>query len=159
MIDIDGYRANVGIVIVNNEKKVLWAKRLNEEAWQFPQGGINNNESIEEAMYRELKEEVGLNPNHILIIARTKGWLRYDVPKNWIRNNSQKKYKGQKQVWFLLKFVGEDTDIFLKNTSKPEFDSWEWVNFWTPIEEVVDFKKDVYTKALSELNEFVKDFN
>jgi putative (di)nucleoside polyphosphate hydrolase len=155
MIDIDGYRANVGIIIINDEKKVLWAKRLNEDAWQFPQGGINDNESAEEAMYRELKEEVGLNSNHILILARTKGWLRYDVPKNWIRNNSQQKYKGQKQVWFLLKFIGNDADIFLKNTSKPEFDGWEWVNFWTPIDEVVDFKKDVYTKALSELNEYV----
>ena len=114
MIDIDGYRPNVGIIIINDEKKVLLAKRLNENAWQFPQGGINDKESTEDAMYRELKEEVGLSHDHILVIEKTKGWLRYDVPKNWIRNNSQQKYRGQKQVWFLLKFVGEDTDIFLR---------------------------------------------
>ena len=155
MIDIDGYRPNVGIIIINDEKKVLLAKRLNENAWQFPQGGINDKESTEDAMYRELKEEVGLNHNHILVIEKTKGWLRYDVPRNWIRNNSQQKYKGQKQVWFLLKFVGEDTDIFLRNTTKPEFDDWKWVSYWTPLEKVVDFKKDVYKKALSELEEYI----
>ena len=155
MIDIDGYRPNVGIIIINDEKKVLLAKRLNENAWQFPQGGINDKESTEDAMYRELKEEVGLSHNHILVIEKTKGWLRYDVPKNWIRNNSQQKYRGQKQVWFLLKFVGEDTDIFLRNTTKPEFDDWKWVSYWIPLEKVVDFKKDVYKKALSELEEYI----
>ena len=155
MIDIDGYRPNVGIIIINDEKKVLLAKRLNENAWQFPQGGINDKESTEDAMYRELKEEVGLSHNHILVIEKTKGWLRYDVPKNWIRNNSQQKYKGQKQVWFLLKLVGEDTDIFLRNTTKPEFDNWKWVSYWTPLEEVVDFKKSVYKKALSELEKYI----
>ena len=155
MIDIDGYRPNVGIIIINDEKKVLLAKRLNENAWQFPQGGINDKESTEDAMYRELKEEVGLNHNHILVIEKTKGWLRYDVPKNWIRNNSQQKYRGQKQVWFLLKFVGKDTDIFLRNTTKPEFDDWRWVSYWAPLEEVVDFKKGVYKKALSELEEYI----
>ena len=155
MIDIDGYRPNVGIIIINDEKKVLLAKRLNENAWQFPQGGINDKESTEDAMYRELKEEVGLSHNHILVIEKTKGWLRYDVPKNWIRNNSQQKYRGQKQVWFLLKFVGEDTDIFLRNTTKPEFDNWKWVSYWTPLKEVIDFKKSVYKKALSELEEHI----
>ena len=155
MIDIDGYRPNVGIIIINDEKKVLLAKRLNENAWQFPQGGINDKESTEDAMYRELKEEVGLSHDHILVIEKTKGWLRYDVPKNWIRNNSQQRYKGQKQVWFLLKFVGEDTDIFLRNTTKPEFDNWKWVSYWTPLKEVIDFKKSVYKKALSELEEHI----
>jgi len=155
MIDIDGYRPNVGIIIINDEKKVLLAKRLKENAWQFPQGGINDKESTEDAMYRELKEEVGLSHNHILVIEKTKGWLRYDVPKNWIRNNSQQKYKGQKQVWFLLKFVGEDTDIFLRNTTNPEFDDWKWVSYWTPLKEVIDFKKGVYKKALSELEEYI----
>jgi len=155
MIDIDGYRPNVGIIIINDEKKVLLAKRLNENAWQFPQGGINDKESTEDAMYRELKEEVGLSHDHILVIEKTKGWLRYDVPKNWIRNNSQQKYRGQKQVWFLLKFVGEDTDIFLRNTTKPEFDNWKWVSYWTPLKEVIDFKKSVYKKALSELEEHI----
>ena len=94
MIDKEGYRANVGIVVCNNKKKVLWAKRANEDAWQFPQGGINEGESPKEAMFRELKEEVGLEPSHVEIIARTKDWLRYDVPKNWIRRDWRDRYKG-----------------------------------------------------------------
>ena len=120
MIDREGYRANVGIVVCNNKKKVLWAKRTNEDAWQFPQGGINEGESPKEAMFRELKEEVGLEPSHVEIIARTKDWLRYDVPKNWIRKDWRDRYKGQKQIWFLLRLTGHDSDVSLKNTKKPE---------------------------------------
>ncbi len=120
MIDKEGYRENVGIVICNKEQMVLWAKRTDEDAWQFPQGGINDGESAEAAMYRELKEEVGLDPHHVKILARTKDWLRYDVPKNWIRKDWRDRYKGQKQIWFLLQLTGKDSDIFLKNTKKEE---------------------------------------
>ena len=96
MIDKEGYRENVGIVICNDQRKVLWARRTGEEAWQFPQGGINNGESAEEAMYRELKEEVGLDPHNVEILARTKGWLKYDVPKSWIRRDCRDRYRGGK---------------------------------------------------------------
>ena len=151
MIDKEGYRANVGIVVCNNKKKVLWAKRTNEDAWQFPQGGINEGESPKEAMFRELKEEVGLEPSHVEIIARTKDWLRYDVPKNWIRRDWRDRYKGQKQIWFLLRLTGCDSDVSLKNTKKPEFDAWRWDDFWSPIDQIIDFKRDVYEQALKEL--------
>lgn len=151
MIDKEGYRANVGIIVCNNHKKVLWAKRANEDAWQFPQGGINEGESPEEAMFRELKEEVGLDPSNVEIIARTKDWLRYDVPKNWIRRDWRDRYKGQKQIWFLLRLTGKDSDVSLKNTKKPEFDAWRWDNFWSPIDQIIDFKRDVYEQALKEL--------
>ena len=151
MIDKEGYRANVGIVVCNNEKKVLWAKRTDEDAWQFPQVGIHEGESPEEAMFRELKEEVGLNPSHVKLIARTKDWLRYDVPKNWIRRDWRDRYKGQKQIWFLLRLIGSDTDVFLKNTKKPEFDAWRWDDFWSPVDQIIDFKRDVYEQALKEL--------
>jgi putative (di)nucleoside polyphosphate hydrolase len=151
MIDKEGYRANVGIIVCNNKKKVLWAKRANEDAWQFPQGGINEGESPKEAMFRELKEEVGLEPSHVEIIARTKDWLRYDVPKNWIRRDWRDRYKGQKQIWFLLRLTGHDSDVSLKNTKKPEFDAWRWDDFWSPIDQIIDFKRDVYEKALKEL--------
>tara|TARA_Y100000741_G_scaffold314446_1_gene259825 strand:- start:240 stop:716 length:477 start_codon:yes stop_codon:yes gene_type:complete len=153
MIDKEGYRANVGIVVCNNKKKVLWAKRTNEDAWQFPQGGINEGESPKEAMFRELKEEVGLEPSHVEIIARTKDWLRYDVPKNWIRRDWRDRYKGQKQIWFLLRLTGCDSDVSLKNTKKPEFDAWRWDDFWSPIDQIIDFKRDVYEQALKELYE------
>lgn len=153
MIDKEGYRANVGIVVCNNKKKVLWAKRTNEDAWQFPQGGINEGESPKEAMFRELKEEVGLEPSHVEIIARTKDWLRYDVPKNWIRRDWRDRYKGQKQIWFLLRLTGRDSDVSLKNTKKPEFDAWRWDDFWSPVDQIIDFKRDVYEQALKELYE------
>ncbi|MDC0423075.1 RNA pyrophosphohydrolase [Methylophilaceae bacterium] len=151
MIDNEGYRPNVGIIICNNKKKVLWAKRVNEDAWQFPQGGINEGESPKEAMYRELMEEVGLSHEHVEIIARTKDWLRYDVPKNWIRRDWRDNYKGQKQIWFLLRLVSDDSNIFLEGTSKPEFDAWKWDDFWSPLDQIIDFKRDVYEQALNEL--------
>jgi putative (di)nucleoside polyphosphate hydrolase len=155
MIDKEGYRENVGIVICNDQRKVLWARRTGEEAWQFPQGGINKGESAEEAMYRELKEEVGLDPHNVEILARTKGWLKYDVPKSWIRRDCRDRYRGQKQIWFLLRFTGKDSDIFLKNTEKPEFDDWRWDSFWAPVDQIIDFKKAVYEQALKELFEYL----
>jgi putative (di)nucleoside polyphosphate hydrolase len=155
MIDKEGYRENVGIVICNDQRKVLWARRTGEEAWQFPQGGINKGESAEEAMYRELKEEVGLDPHNVEILARTKGWLKYDVPKCWIRRDCRDRYRGQKQIWFLLRFTGKDSDVFLKNTEKPEFDDWRWNSFWAPVDQIVDFKKAVYEQALKELFEYL----
>ena len=151
MIDKEGYRANVGIVVCNDKKKVLWAKRANEDEWQFLQCGINEGESPKEAMFRELKEEVGLEPSHVEIIARTKDWLRYDVPKNWIRRDWRDRYKGQKQIWFLLRLTGRDSDVSLKNTKKPEFDAWRWDDFWSPVDQIIDFKRDVYEQALKEL--------
>ena len=155
MIDQDGYRPNVGIVILNENNQVLWAKRIAEDAWQFPQGGINEGESLEEAMYRELMEEVGLGPNHVRILGKTKDWLRYEVPKQWVRRDGASQYKGQKQIWFLLKFVGNDSDVLLTNSDKPEFDSWRWDDFWSPLKQVIDFKREVYKKALNELSTYI----
>ena len=155
MIDQEGYRPNVGIVILNGNNKVLWAKRAAEDAWQFPQGGINEGESLKEAMYRELMEEVGLSPNHVEIIGQTKDWLRYDVPRKWVRRDGYARYRGQKQIWFLLKFIGKDSDILLTNSQKSEFDSWRWDYFWSPLQQVVDFKREVYEKALNELSAYL----
>tara|TARA_B100000787_G_scaffold123083_1_gene92599 strand:- start:650 stop:1120 length:471 start_codon:yes stop_codon:yes gene_type:complete len=155
MIDQEGYRPNVGIVILNKHNQVLWAKRVDEDAWQFPQGGINEGENIEEAMYRELMEEVGLGPDHVKILGKTKDWLRYEVPKQWVRRDGASRYKGQKQIWFLLKFVGNDSDVLLTNSDKPEFDSWRWDDFWSPLKEVIDFKRKVYEKALNELSTYI----
>ena len=156
MIDNEGYRPNVGIIILNDNNKVLWAKRVAENAWQFPQGGINKGESPEVAMYRELMEEVGLGSDHIQIIGKTKNWLRYDVPSQWLRRDGSSHYKGQKQIWFLLKFIGKDSDVFLTNSEKPEFDSWRWDDYWSPLNQVVDFKREVYEKALTELSDYLK---
>ncbi|TAM88981.1 MAG: RNA pyrophosphohydrolase [Candidimonas sp.] len=152
MLDREGYRPNVGIILVNHKNEVFWAKRIREHAWQFPQGGINQGESPAQAMYRELYEEVGLCPEHVRILGRTREWLRYDVPGNFIRRDSRGHYKGQKQIWFLLRMVGRDCDVSLRMTRHPEFDAWRWSQYWVPLEAVIAFKRDVYTAALNELS-------
>lgn len=155
MLDKEGYRPNVGIILTNARKQVFWGKRIREHSWQFPQGGIKHGESPEQAMYRELHEEVGLLPEHIEVIGRTKNWLRYTVPEHWIRREWRGSYKGQKQIWFLLRLVGRDCDVSLRATDHPEFDAWRWNDYWVPLENVIDFKRDVYRMALNELAKFL----
>lgn len=156
MIDRDGYRPNVGIIICNRKNEVFWGKRVKQHAWQFPQGGIDAGETPEVAMYRELHEEVGLQPQHVEILGRTRDWLRYDVPEQWLRRDWRGNYRGQKQIWFLLRLVGRDTDVQLRASQKPEFDAWRWNDYWVPLESVVEFKREVYQLALSELARFLR---
>ncbi|TAL87122.1 MAG: RNA pyrophosphohydrolase [Candidimonas sp.] len=151
MLDREGYRPNVGIILVNQKNEVFWGKRIREHAWQFPQGGINYGETPVQAMYRELHEEVGLRPEHVRILGRTRDWLRYNVPSNFVRRDSRGHYKGQKQIWFLLRMVGRDNDVCLRATRHPEFDAWRWSQFWVPLEAVIEFKREVYAQALQEL--------
>jgi putative (di)nucleoside polyphosphate hydrolase len=151
MVDRDGYRPNVGIILVNSRNEVFWAKRIREDAWQFPQGGIKPGETPEQAMYRELKEEVGLVPDHVRILGRTREWLRYDVPAGWVRRESRGTYRGQKQIWYLLRMIGKDSDVCLGGSDKPEFDDWRWSEYWVPLESVIEFKREVYQSALGEL--------
>ena len=156
MIDRDGYRPNVGIVLCNWKNEVFWGKRVREHSWQFPQGGMKHGETPEEAMYRELGEEVGLLRQHVRILGRTKEWLRYEVPDQWIRREWRGAYRGQKQIWFLLRLVGRDCDVSLRASTHPEFDAWRWSDYWVPLESVIDFKREVYRLALSELAPFLK---
>ena len=151
MLDREGYRPNVGIVLANSCNQVFWGKRIREHSWQFPQGGIKRGESPEEAMYRELQEEVGLRPEHVRVLGRTRDWLRYDVPKQWVRREWRSTYKGQKQIWFLLRMVGPDSDVSLRACEHPEFDAWRWSEYWIPLDSVIDFKREVYERALTEL--------
>jgi putative (di)nucleoside polyphosphate hydrolase len=155
MIDKDGYRPNVGIIILNPRNEVFWGKRVNQHAWQFPQGGIKYGESPEQAMFRELNEEVGLAPHHVRILGRTRGWLRYDVPDQWIKRDWRGNYRGQKQIWYLLRFVARDCDVQLRASVRPEFDAWRWNEYWVPLESVIEFKREVYQRALSELSRFL----
>jgi putative (di)nucleoside polyphosphate hydrolase len=133
MIDRDGYRPNVAIVLINHKNQVFWGKRIKEHAWQFPQGGIKPGETPEEAMYRELEEETGLKPEHVKILGRTKDWLHYNVPSHWVKREWRGTYKGQKQVWFLLRLVGRDSDVSLRASGHPEFDAWRWHDYWVSI--------------------------
>ncbi len=151
MIDCNGYRSNVGIILLNKKNEVFWGKRIKQDFWQFPQGGIEPSESPEQAMYRELTEETGLCSSHVTIIGRTRNWLRYEVPDQWIKRDWRKNYKGQKQIWYLLRFMGRDCDISLRSHSHPEFDAWRWSHYWIEPESVIEFKRQVYQQALTEL--------
>ncbi len=151
MIDAEGFRPNVGIIIANDEGQVLWARRNGHEAWQFPQGGIDAGESPEQAMYRELWEEVGLEKQDVRILAQTRGWLRYRLPRRYIRHDSAPVCIGQKQKWFLLKLASRPDRIRLDSCRPAEFDDWRWVSYWFPLNQVVSFKREVYRKALLEL--------
>lgn len=155
MLDREGYRPNVGIILTNQRHEVFWGKRIREHSWQFPQGGIKKGESPEEAMFRELYEEVGLKPEHVRILGRTRDWLRYDVPRQWVRREWRGTYRGQKQIWFLLRLTGRDSDISLRATTKPEFDAWRWSSYWVPLESVIEFKRMVYGQALTELSRLI----
>lgn len=150
MVDKDGFRSNVAIVITNGQGKLFWAKRLGQNAWQFPQGGLDKGESVEEALYRELYEEVGLESGDVKIIQRTKKWLRYHIPAQMQRKHSKPLCIGQKQKWFYLELTGETSKVRFDTTGTPEFDGWEWVNYWYPINSVVSFKRNVYRNALLE---------
>jgi putative (di)nucleoside polyphosphate hydrolase len=134
---------------------VFWGKRIRTHSWQFPQGGINYGETPEQAMFRELHEEVGLLPDHVRIIARTRDWLRYEVPDHFIRRDARGHYRGQKQIWFLLQLMARDCDMNLRATDHPEFDAWRWNEYWVPLEVVIEFKRDVYQMALTELARFL----
>lgn len=151
MIDEQGYRPNVGIIICSPEGQVLWAKRIGQNAYQFPQGGIKDGETAEQALFRELKEEVGLEPKHVEVLGVTRGWLRYRLPKRMVRHGKRPVCIGQKQKWFLLQLIDDDSHIDVNASGHPEFDGWSWVSYWFPLGEVVSFKREVYRRAMTEL--------
>ncbi len=151
MIDSKGFRPNVGIILCNDEGRVFWAKRVGADSWQFPQGGINQDEDPETAMYRELWEETGLESSHVQVIGRTRYWLHYKLPNRYIRRKSLPLCIGQKQIWFLLRLVSDESSFRLDCTDSPEFDGWRWVDYWDPLKDVVFFKHNVYRKAMKEL--------
>ena len=151
VIDSDGFRANVGIILANDDGKLLLGGRVGKRGWQFPQGGMQAGESAEQAMFRELHEEVGLTQSDVNILAATDDWLRYRLPDRFVRRGSQPLCIGQKQRWFLLRMLGDDAAVRLDAAEKPEFDRFRWVDFWKPVNEVIYFKRRVYARALYEL--------
>lgn len=151
MVDSDGFRPNVGIIVANGEGQVLWARRAGEDAWQFPQGGIEPDETPLEALYRELEEEVGLSAADVDVLGATRRWLRYRLPQRMVRRRGPRCI-GQKQIWFLLRLVASEERVRLDAGPQPEFDRWCWVAYWRPVEEVIAFKRGVYRRALHELS-------
>ncbi|MHB1951084.1 MAG: RNA pyrophosphohydrolase [Acidiferrobacteraceae bacterium] len=156
MIDENGYRPNVGIVLCNGSGQVFWARRRGQDGWQFPQGGILFRESPEDALFRELHEEIGLAPRHVQVMGRTREWLRYELPAQLLRNGASGGFRGQKQIWFLLRLTGLDSDVRLDGGAEPEFDRWRWIEYWDAVQGIVEFKRAVYRAALTELAGFLK---
>jgi putative (di)nucleoside polyphosphate hydrolase len=150
-IDEHGFRANVGIILTDGGGRVLIAGRRGRGGWQFPQGGIQPHESTEDALYRELHEEVGLDANDVELVGATEGWLRYRLPDRFIRRERTPLCIGQKQRWFMLQLTADTDRVRFDLTSEPEFDRCRWVDYWRPVKEVVYFKRSVYVRALHEL--------
>lgn len=151
MIDSDGFRANIGIIVCNDFGNLLWTRRVGQNSWQFPQGGVDPGESSEQTLYRELKEEIGLEKSDVKILGCTKDWLKYQLPPRYIRQNSRPLCIGQKQKWYMLRLVSNESRIRFDATGRPEFDYFMWVNYWYPLRQVISFKQSVYRQALSEL--------
>lgn len=150
-IDADGFRANVGIVLIRDDRQVFLGGRTGGRGWQFPQGGVRRDEAPEEALFRELKEEIGLEPQDVELLAATRSWLRYRLPRQYVRRDSSPRCIGQKQRWFMLRLIGPEERLHFDATDEPEFESWRWVDYWTPVREVIYFKRAVYARALDEL--------
>ena len=144
-------RTGVGIILLNHENKVFVGKRIDnpKNFWQMPQGGVNQNENFSQAAKRELEEETGIKS--IELVKELNGWLGYDLPENLLGKVLEGKYRGQKQKWFIMKFVGKDNEINVK-TKNPEFLDWKWIEASKLPSIAVSFKVDLYKKLKEELN-------
>ena len=156
MVDAEGFRPNVGIVLANTAGRVLWAKRIGMDAWQFPQGGLNPGENPEQALYRELHEELGLARTDVEVLGATREWLRYTLPQRYVRKGRIPLCIGQKQKWFALRLTADESAVRFDRGDPPEFEQWRWVDYWHPVREVIAFKRAVYEAALHELEPLVR---
>lgn len=152
-IDAEGFRANVGIVLMRDNGEVFLGRRTGGRGWQFPQGGVRRGEALNEALYRELNEEIGLERRHVTVAGATADWIRYRLPKRYVRRGRGPTCIGQKQRWYLLRLAAPETEVVFDFalTGEPEFDGWRWSNYWEPVREVIYFKRSVYVRALTEL--------
>ena len=151
------YRRNVGMVLINTNGHIFAGKRIDNsnDAWQMPQGGIDDGETPEVAAFRELSEETGIHHSNARLIGATSGWLSYDIPLELIPKLWNGRYRGQDQKWFAFEFLGKDTDINI-STQEPEFSEWAWKSKKDLLSSVVPFKVEVYQKVFSELGHLVK---
>lgn len=149
------YRPAVGMMLLNDENKIFAGQRIdsNYPAWQMPQGGVGPNEDLDQAMLRELEEEIGTK--NVEIIVKSKTWYKYDLPLDLAERLWGGKYKGQKQVWYALRFRGKDDDIDIK-TLHPEFSNWKWVEKEDLLQLIVPFKKDLYLRVFKELWPYIE---
>ena len=152
MINSLPYRLGVGLVIINNQSKIFTGRRLdNTNAWQMPQGGIDNNEVPIEAAYREMCEETGITKSKVTLLKQSKTWYRYDLPQEIQSKFWQGKFRGQSQKWFLFKFVGTEFDINIE-TKDQEFSDWKWSKKTEMLDSIVPFKRSLYQSVLKEFH-------
>ncbi len=155
VIDPDGFRENVGIVLVREGGEVFLGRRAGGRGWQFPQGGVRAGEGLEEALYRELEEETGLTRADVTLLGRSERWLRYRLPPRYVRRDRVPLCIGQKQRWFLLRLARPEARFVFDGTAEPEFDQWRWATYWEPVREVVYFKRPIYSRVLHEFGALV----
>jgi putative (di)nucleoside polyphosphate hydrolase len=149
----NSYRSGVGIMLFNNKGEVLIGERIKPaDVWQMPQGGIDNDESPQDALLREVSEEIGTTKWNV--VAESKEWMHYDFPKEFRDEWFCGKYIGQSQKWFLLEFLGEDRYINI-NTGEPEFTDWKWINISDLVEIIADFKKPMYISIIKEFHPLI----
>lgn len=151
------YRPCVGLMIVSREGRIFAGQRLDNPgpAWQMPQGGVDEGESPREAALRELWEETGISADKVEILAQTPEWIPYDLPHHLVPRLWKGRYRGQKQLWFLLRFLGTDADIDI-NTTHPEFSRWTWLAPEELLDRIVPFKRDTYRRVIEEFRALVK---
>jgi putative (di)nucleoside polyphosphate hydrolase len=152
VIDTAGFRANVAIVLLRSTNEVFIGRRAGGRGWQFPQGGLRQDEQPEEAVYRELYEEIGIQATEVDLLGSTPDWLHYRLPQRYLRPEQQPLCIGQKQRWFLFRAKSDTLRFDFETTAEPEFDRWRWVNYWQPARMVIGFKRPVYREALKRLS-------
>jgi putative (di)nucleoside polyphosphate hydrolase len=151
------YRSGVGIMLINQKKQIFVGKRIDNksDAWQMPQGGLDAAEEEDVAMFRELKEETGIDDFSIKVLKKSGSYYYYNLPYNLQKKFWGGKYLGQKQRWYLAEFVGDENLINVK-TQNPEFSTWKWISSGTIIQSIVGFKRDLYEEVISEFSDFLK---
>ena len=143
------YRPCAGVVLINGEGRVFAGHRIDNpsDAWQMPQGGIDEGEDPRQAALRELVEETGVSPDKVQVLAETPGWVYYDLPPELLGKVWKGRYGGQRQKWVLMRFLGQDADIRI-DTDHPEFQEWRWMPAAALLENIVPFKRGVYEEVL-----------
>ncbi|MCT4559099.1 MAG: RNA pyrophosphohydrolase [Pelagimonas sp.] len=155
-IDALPYRKNVGIMLINADGHVFVGQRMDSDlpAWQMPQGGIDKDEKPKKAALRELEEETGVSKDLVTVVAKTKGWIRYDLPHDLIPKIWKGRYRGQKQKWFLLRFHGTDAQVNIVQKHQ-EFSEWQWLAVDDLVDNIVPFKRQVYKEVVEAFREHI----